>query len=123
MISLLAHSRFRRVRFHKVQGTNSPLDPRLEAYWEERRTQSLYRRALADARQLQALPSLQATKLPVRHHRTAVGGSGVGGHPPHHAQAGGWQRRLGEPLPGAAVVKRNASALHARHGRDYSGLR
>ena len=25
MISLLAHSRFRRVRFHKVQGTNSPL--------------------------------------------------------------------------------------------------
>ena len=49
LVSLLAHSRFRRVRFHKVQGTNSPLDPRLETYWEERRTQSLYRRALADA--------------------------------------------------------------------------
>jgi hypothetical protein len=40
MVSLLAHSRFHRFRFQQVKGTNSPLDPRLEAYWEERRTQS-----------------------------------------------------------------------------------
>jgi len=53
LVSLLAHSRFRRVRFHRVQGTNSPLDPRLEEYWEERRTRALIRRALADGRRLQ----------------------------------------------------------------------
>src|SRR4051794_1215945 len=52
LVSLLAHSRFHRLRFHQVKGTNSPLDPRLEAYWEERREQSLYRRVLTDARKL-----------------------------------------------------------------------
>src|SRR5207253_1381120 len=53
MVSLLSHSRFHRLRFQQVKGTNSPLDPRLQAYWEERRTQALYRRALSDARKLQ----------------------------------------------------------------------
>ena len=52
-VTLLTHSRFHRLRFHKVQGTNSLLDLRLEEYWEERRTQALFRRTLADARQLQ----------------------------------------------------------------------
>ena len=51
-VSLLAHSRFHRVRFQQVKGTNSPLDPRLEEYWEDRRTNALFRRAVADARQL-----------------------------------------------------------------------
>jgi hypothetical protein len=49
---LLAHSRFRRIRFHRVQGTNSPLDPRLEAYWEERRTRAPLYRVQADRRAL-----------------------------------------------------------------------
>ena len=31
---------------------NSPLDPRLAECWENRRTQSLFRRAIADARKL-----------------------------------------------------------------------
>ena len=52
MVSLLGHSRFHRLRFHRVKGTNSPLDPRLAEYWEERRTKALFRRALADARRL-----------------------------------------------------------------------
>jgi hypothetical protein len=49
MVTLLAHQRFHRLRFQQVQGTNSPLDPRLEDYWEKRRTQALFRRVLADA--------------------------------------------------------------------------
>jgi RNA-directed DNA polymerase len=49
MVTLLAHHRFHRLRFQQVQGTNSPLDPRLEGYWENRRTQALFRRVLADA--------------------------------------------------------------------------
>jgi RNA-directed DNA polymerase len=49
MVTLLAHSCFHRLRFQQVKGTNSPLDPRLEGYWEERRTTALFRRALADA--------------------------------------------------------------------------
>jgi retron-type reverse transcriptase len=53
LVTLLTHSRFHRLRHHQVKGTNSPLDPRLTAYWEERRTQSLFRRALAEARKLQ----------------------------------------------------------------------
>jgi RNA-directed DNA polymerase len=51
-VSLLSHSRFHRLRFQQVRGTNSPLDPRLEEYWEKRRTKALFRRALADASQL-----------------------------------------------------------------------
>jgi RNA-directed DNA polymerase len=49
MITLLTHSRFHRLRFQQVKGMNSPLDPRLTAYWESRREQALFRRAIADA--------------------------------------------------------------------------
>jgi RNA-directed DNA polymerase len=52
MATLLAHSRFHRLRFQQVQGTNSPLDPRLEEYWQQRRAHALLRRAAADARRL-----------------------------------------------------------------------
>jgi len=52
MMTLLSHSRFHRLRFQQVKGTNSPLDPRLVKYWEKRRTQTLFRRAIADARKL-----------------------------------------------------------------------
>jgi RNA-directed DNA polymerase len=53
LVTLLAHSRFHRERFQQVKGSNSPFDPRLQTYWEERRTQSLYRRTMADARKRQ----------------------------------------------------------------------
>jgi len=52
MVTLLSHSRFHRLRFQQVKGMNSPLDPRLADYWENRRTQALFRRAIADARKL-----------------------------------------------------------------------
>jgi hypothetical protein len=59
-VSLLAHSRFHRLRFQQVRGTNSPLDPRLAVYWEERRTHALLRRASADAHRLRMhLPKRQ----------------------------------------------------------------
>lgn len=48
-VTLLSHSRFHRLRFQQVKGMNSPLDPRLADYWEDRRVQTLFRRALADA--------------------------------------------------------------------------
>lgn len=51
MVSLLSHARFHRLRFQQVKGTNSPLDPRLQEYWAERRTQALLRRARADLHQ------------------------------------------------------------------------
>jgi len=50
MVTLLSHSRFHRLRFQQVKGANSPLDPRLTEYWENRRVQALFRRAIADAR-------------------------------------------------------------------------
>src|SRR5262249_42042259 len=116
MVSLLAHSRFRRVRFHKVRGTNSPLDPRLETYWEERRTQSLYRRALADARRLQryllrrqnyrcaitGLP-LEDLALVEVHHIT----------PKHVGGNDDWGNLC-------LVLRWAHIALHARHGGDYT---
>jgi len=68
LISLLSHSRFHRVRFQQVKGTNSPLDPRLTTYWEQRRTQALYRRALADAR------GLRIHLLKRQNHRCAITG-------------------------------------------------
>lgn len=52
MVTVLSHSRFHRLRFQQVKGTNSPLDPRLTGYWETRRTNALFRRAVADARRL-----------------------------------------------------------------------
>ena len=52
LMTLLSHSRFHRLRFQQVRGTNSPLDPRLADYWDKRRTNALLRRAIADARKL-----------------------------------------------------------------------
>jgi retron-type reverse transcriptase len=52
MVTLLSHSRFHRLRYQMVKGTNSPLDHRLTEYWDERRTKALYRRAVADASKL-----------------------------------------------------------------------
>jgi retron-type reverse transcriptase len=49
MVTVLSHSRFHRLRFQQVKGTNSPLDPRLTEYWDTRRMNALYRRAVADA--------------------------------------------------------------------------
>ena len=53
MVTLLAHSRFHRLRFQQVKGMNSPLDPRLADYWENRRKQALFRRATADVHRRQ----------------------------------------------------------------------
>ncbi len=50
LVTLLSHSRFHRLRFQQVQGANSPLDPRLAPYWEKRREQALFRRAMAEVR-------------------------------------------------------------------------
>src|ERR1700755_124940 len=52
LVTLLAHTRFHRVRHQQVKGTNSPLDPRLTNYWEERRERSLLRRLMADGNRL-----------------------------------------------------------------------
>jgi RNA-directed DNA polymerase len=116
MVSLLAHARFRRVRFHKVQGTNSPLDPRLGAYWEERRTQSLFRRALADAR------GLQRYLLRRQQYRCAITGlplEDLALVEIHHItpkQVGG-----NDDWGNLCLVLRWAHiALHARQGGDYS---
>lgn len=54
LVTLLPHYRFHRLRFNQVKGTNSPHDPRLTEYWDKRRKQALYRRAIADARKRQA---------------------------------------------------------------------
>jgi RNA-directed DNA polymerase len=68
MVSLLPHYRFHRLRHQQVKGTNSPLDPRLEGYWEERRTQTLFRKALADA------SKLRTHLLKRQKHRCAITG-------------------------------------------------
>jgi hypothetical protein len=99
-----------------VKGTNSPLDPRLGAYWDERPTQSLFRRVLADARKLHrhllerqkyrcAITGLRLEDLAQVeiHHITA---KHVGGNDD-------WNN-LCLVLPWAH------SALHASHGRDYA---
>jgi RNA-directed DNA polymerase len=51
LVTIVAHSRFHGVRYSPVKGINSPLDPRLADYWEQRRKQTLFRRAVADASQ------------------------------------------------------------------------
>lgn len=48
LVSLQSHTRFHKLRFQQVKGTNSPFDPRLQEYWEDRRTNALLRRAYAD---------------------------------------------------------------------------
>ena len=116
LVTLLAHSRFHRERFQQVKGTNSPLDPPLQAYWEERRTQSLYRRTMADARKRQryllerqkyrcaitGLPLEDLTLVEI-HHITAkhVGGNDDWGNL-------------------CLVLTWAHHALHARHGGDYT---
>jgi RNA-directed DNA polymerase len=116
MITLLSHSRFHRIRFQQVKGTNSPLDPRLQAYWEERRTQSLYRRALSDARKL------QRHLLERQQYRCAITGlaledlSQVEVHhitPKHVGGNDDWNNLC-------LVLRWAHTALHARHGGDYS---
>ena len=52
MVTLLSHSRFHRLRYQMVKGSNSPLDPRLTKYWDDRRENALFRRAAADANKL-----------------------------------------------------------------------
>lgn len=49
LMTLLPHYRFHRLRFQQVKRTYSPLDPRLAEYWDQRRRQALFRRAIADA--------------------------------------------------------------------------
>jgi RNA-directed DNA polymerase len=68
MVTLLSHSRFHRLRFQQVKGANSPLDPRLPEYWENRRVQALFRRAIADARKL------RTHLLKRQHYRCAITG-------------------------------------------------
>jgi RNA-directed DNA polymerase len=116
MVSLLAHSRFHRLRHQQVKGTHSPLDPRLAAYWEERRTRSLYRRALADARKLQryllarqkyrcaitGLPLEDLAQVEI-HHIT----------PKHVGGNDDWSNLC-------LVLRWAHQALHAGHGGDYS---
>jgi RNA-directed DNA polymerase len=116
MVTLLAHSRFHRVRFQQVKGTNSPLDPRLEAYWEERRTQSLLRRVLADARKL------HRHLLQRQQYRCAITGlplddmAAVEVHhitPKHVGGNDDWNNLC-------LVLRWAHSALHASHAGDYS---
>lgn len=52
LVTILSHSCFHRLRYQQVQGSNSPLDPRLTEYWDNRRMQAMFRRAIADARKL-----------------------------------------------------------------------
>jgi hypothetical protein len=101
LVSLLSHSRFHRLRFQQVKGTNSPLDPRLTAYSEDRRVQALFRRALADAPTADI--SAQAAKLPVRHHRYTAGRYVRNRHPPDCSATCGWFQRLEQPLPNPQV--------------------
>jgi len=116
LVSLLSHSRFHRVRFQQVKGTNSPLDPRLEEYWEERRTRSLYRLVLADARRL------HRHLLKRQKYRCAITGlpledlSQVEIHhiiPKHVGGNDDWGNLC-------LVLRWAHSALHASHGGDYS---
>jgi RNA-directed DNA polymerase len=116
LVTLLAHSRFRRLRFHPVKGTNSPLDPRLQAYWQERRTQALLRRVITDARRL------HRHLLRRQNYRCAITGlpledlTLVQVHHIIPKQVGGnddWNNLC-------LVLTWAHHALHARHGGDYT---
>ncbi len=115
MVSLLPHYRFHRLRFQQVKGANSPLDPRLEEYWEKRRTTSLFRKALADARKLRMY------LLKRQNYRCAITGlpfEETSEFIVHHIvarQAGGnddWSNLC-------LVFPWAHTALHARHGGDW----
>jgi RNA-directed DNA polymerase len=116
LVSLLAHSRFHRLRHQQVKGTNSPLDPRLKEYWEERRVRSLLRRTQADAR------GLQRHLLGRQQSRCAITGlpledlSLVEIHhiiPKHVGGNDDWCNLC-------LVLRWAHIALHASQGRDYS---
>jgi retron-type reverse transcriptase/5-methylcytosine-specific restriction endonuclease McrA len=116
LVSLLAHERFHRLRYQQVKGTNSPLDPRLKGYWEERRIRSLFRRALADAHRL------QRHLLERQNYRCAITGlplEDLSLAEIHHIipkHAGG-----NDDWNNLCLVWRWAHiALHAHHGGDYS---
>jgi len=113
-VSLLSHSRFHRLRYQQVKGTNSPLDPRLVAYWEIRRTQALFRRALADA------SKLRMHLLQRQHHRCAITGL-----PLEVMSDVVLHRIVSLPVDGAddwnnlcLVLKWAQASLHARLRRD-----
>src|SRR5437762_11888780 len=66
LVTLLAHTRFHRVRHQQVKGTNSPLDSRLADYWQERRKRSLLRRLVADGnRRLRYLMQRQQNRCAI----------------------------------------------------------
>lgn len=116
LVTLLAHTRFHRVRHQQVKGTNSPLDPRLEDYWEERRERSLLRRLIADSNRLRRyLMKRQQNRCAI----TGLPIMDVSDVVYHHIipkQIGGnddW-RNLCLVLPWAHT------ALHAQHQGDYS---
>ena len=93
MVTLLSHSRFHRLRFQQVKGMNSPLDPRLAEYWEKRRTQALFRRAIADARKRRMY------LLKRQNYRCAITGlpfeeTSEIVHPPNCRPTSWWERRL-----------------------------
>ena len=116
LITLLAHTRFHRVRHQQVKGTNSPLDPRLTDYWEERRERSLLRHLMADGNRLRryllrrqqnrcaitGLPIADVSEVQIHHIiPTSVGGNDD------------WSNLC-------LVFPWAHSALHARHQGDYS---
>lgn len=116
LVTLLAHTRFHRVRHQQVKGTNSPLDPRLAAYWEERRERSLLRRLVADGNRLRRyLMRRQQNRCAI----TGLPIADVSEVQIHHiipTQVGGnddWSNLC-------LVFPWAHSALHARHQGDYS---
>lgn len=116
LVTLLAHTRFHRVRHQQVKGTNSPLDPRLADYWEERRERSLLRRLVADGNRLRRyLMRRQQNRCAI----TGLPIADVSEVQIHHiipTQVGGnddWSNLC-------LVFPWAHTALHARHQGDYS---
>jgi RNA-directed DNA polymerase len=116
LVSLLSHSRFHRLRFQQVKGTNSPLDPRLTAYWEDRRVQALFRRALADAHKRRTY------LLKRQNYRCAITGmpledtSEIVTHliiPQHAGGSNDWSNLC-------LIHKWALAQLHVRHRKDHT---
>jgi len=113
MITLLTHSRFHRLRFQQVNGMNSPVDPRLTGYWDSRREQALFRRAIADpATAVCTSSSVNLTGAPspaYRWRRRPKSSS------PNCPRTSRWQRRLEQSLYRSQVGK---DQLWTKHGGD-----
>lgn len=114
-VSLLPHSRFHRLRFQQVKGSNSPLDPRLTEYWENRRVQALFRRATADAHKRRTY------LLKRQHYRCAITGlpledtSEIVTHQILPQESGGY-----DDWSNLCLVHKWAQAnLYARHKADH----